>query len=98
MIFLFGLYGVQSEFNKYKFENYNPQLNPCLNSNTNIFEEIAKKDIFYLHPYQTFDSIVVSICHGSEDQNILAIKQSLYRVSSDSPITHALIKAAKNGK
>ena len=99
MTFLFGLYGVvPPEFNKYKFENYTPQPNPRLMSNTNIFEEIAKKDIFCFHPYQTFDPIVDFVRQGSEDPNVLAIKQTLYRVSSDSPITHALIKAAKNGK
>ena len=99
MTFLFGLYGVvPPEFNKYKFENYTPQPNPRIKPNQNIFEEIAKKDIFCFHPYQTFDPIVDFVRQGSEDPNVLAIKQTLYRVSSDSPITHALIKAAKNGK
>ena len=99
MTFLFGLYGsVPAEFDKYKFEPFTPQLNPRIDPKKNIFEEIAKKDVFLFHPYETFDPIVDFVRQGSEDPNVLAIKQTLYRVSSDSPITHALINAAKNGK
>ena len=99
MTFLFGLYDlVPPEYSKYKFEPYTPQLNPRIDPKKDIFAEIAKKDIFLFHPYETFDPIVDFVRQGSEDPNVLAIKQTLYRVSSDSPITHALIKAAQNGK
>ena len=99
MTFLFGLYGaVPEEFDKYKFEPFTPQPNPRIDPRKDIFEEIRKKDIFLFHPYETFDPIVDFVRQGSEDPNCLAIKQTLYRVSSDSPITHALIKAAQNGK
>ena len=99
MTFFFVLYDlVPEEFNKYKFAPYKPQLNPRIDPKKDIFEEIRKKDIFLFHPYETFDPIVDFVRQGSEDPNCLAIKQTLYRVSSDSPITHALINAAKNGK
>ena len=99
MTFLFGLYGaVPAEFDKYKFEPFTPQPNPRIDPKKDIFEEIRKKDIFLFHPYETFDPVVDLVRQGSEDPNCLAIKQTLYRVSSDSPITHALIKAAQNGK
>ena len=99
MTFLFQLYGsVPSEYDKYKFEPFVPQLNPRIDPKKDIFAEIRKKDIFVFHPYETFDPVVDFVRQGSEDPNCLAIKQTLYRVSSDSPITHSLIKAAKNGK
>ena len=99
MTFLFGLYGaVPADFDKYKFEPFTPQLNPRVDPKKDIFEEIRKKDIFLFHPYETFDPVVDFVRQGSEDPNCLAIKQTLYRVSSDSPITHSLIKAAQNGK
>ena len=99
MTFLFGLYGaVPADFDQYKFPPFTPQLNPRIDPKKDIFEEIRKKDIFLFHPYETFDPVVDFVRQGSEDPNCLAIKQTLYRVSSDSPITHALIKAAQNGK
>ena len=99
MTFFFVLYGlVPEEFDKYKFEPFTPQKNPRIDPKKDIFAEIRKKDIFLFHPYETFDPIVDFVRQGSEDPNVLAIKQTLYRVSSDSPITHALINAAKNGK
>ena len=99
MTFFFILYGlVPEEFDKYKFEPFTPQKNPRIDPKKDIFAEIRKKDIFLFHPYETFDPIVDFVKQGSEDPNVLAIKQTLYRVSSDSPITHALIKAAQNGK
>lgn len=64
----------------------------------NIFDAIKEKDILLHHPYQSFNPIADFILKSSEDKNVLAIKQTLYRVSSNSPIISALIKAAKNGK
>ena len=99
MTFLFGLYDlVPEEFNKYKFSPFSPQLNPRIDPKKNIFDEIRKKDVFLFHPYETFDPVVDFVRQGSEDPNVLSIKQTLYRVSGDSPIVHALIKAGQNGK
>lgn len=66
--------------------------------NRDIYEVIKERDIFVHHPYQSFDPIVNFVEHSSEDKNVLAIKQTLYRVSGNSPIIKALIKAAENGK
>ncbi len=99
MTFLFGLYDlVPPEFDQYKFSPFTPQLNPRMNSNKNIFDEIRKKDVFLFHPYEKFDPVVDFVRQGSEDPDVLAIKQTLYRVSADSPLVHALIKAGQNGK
>ena len=79
-------------------EAFRPQTLPPFRDEDNLFEIIARGDVLLHHPYESFDPVVQFIELAAHDPHVLAIKQTLYRTSGDSPIVKSLVRAAENGK
>lgn len=81
-----------------RYEDWPPLSSPLGNSQESIFETISQQDVILYHPYDSFDPVVRFIEESADDPDVLAIKQTLYRTSRNSPILAALARAAENGK
>ena len=97
LTFLMKMYALDG-FEKFKYKKYTPQPVPEFEEGESVFDVLRKGDVLLHHPYQTFQPVVDFIKTAARDKDVLAIKQTLYRVSGNSPIIAALAQAAENGK
>jgi polyphosphate kinase len=97
LTFLMKMYNLKG-FDKFKYDTYDPKTPKDLLGEEDIFNAIKRKDIFLSHPYESFEPVVELVEKAAKDKKVLAIKQTLYRVSGQSPIIKALAEAAEVGK
>ncbi|KAA9022674.1 RNA degradosome polyphosphate kinase [Niallia endozanthoxylica] len=99
LTFLFSFYNtIQASHEHLVYETFIPQVPEDLIGKKDIFEAALSEDLLFHHPYESFEPIVDFISQAADDPDVMAIKQTLYRVSGNSPIIKSLERAAENGK
>ncbi len=85
-------------FEALKYDSWSPQPSPLVDPQESLFETLKDRDVLLYHPFESFEPVLRLIEEAAEDPDVLAIKQTLYRTSRQSPVVAALKRAAENGK
>lgn len=85
-------------FDSLKYESWSPQPSPRVHPQNSMFDQLKDGDILLYHPFESFEPVLRLIEEAAEDPDVLAIKQTLYRTSRQSPVIAALTRAAESGK
>ncbi|WP_296141562.1 RNA degradosome polyphosphate kinase [uncultured Anaerococcus sp.] len=98
--FLFGLVEDLPEnlIAKHTYDPFSPQASAMVDPNRPMMEQINEKDIFLSFPYESMDPVIRLLEEAADDESVVSIKITLYRIAHDSKIAKALIKASENGK
>lgn len=83
---------------KYSYKKFSPQKSPLIDDNISMLDQIEKKDLLLSYPYESMGPVIRLLNEASQDESVISIKITLYRIAKDSEIAKALIKAAENGK
>lgn len=88
----------RSGFDHLRCEPWPPQPSPSVDLGSSMFQVLQRQDLMLFHPYESFEPVLRFLEEAADDPDVLAIKQSLYRTSRNSPIVAALQRAAERGK
>jgi polyphosphate kinase len=88
----------ESGFDRLRSLPWPPRPSPLIDASKSLFETITERDVLLYHPYESFEPVIRLIEEAAADPDVLAIKQTLYRTSRNSPVVAALIHAAEQGK
>ena len=80
------------------YEKRSPRLSPALDIKKSIYKQIKKKDVLLSYPFESIKPFITMLMQAAEDENVVSIKMTLYRVADRSKIVEALVEAAENGK
>ena len=87
-----------SGFDQHLYPAWTPCESPNIDPSESIFDTMKAQDVMLFHPYESFDPVLRLLAEAAEDPDVVAIKQTLYRTSRNSPIVRSLVRAAENGK
>jgi len=87
-----------SGFDQHLYPAWSPCDSPKIDPSESIFDTMKSQDVMLFHPYESFEPVLRLLAEAAEDRDVVAIKQTLYRTSRNSPIVKSLMRAAENGK